>query len=137
MALDIIPRSFWDWSERMPSLFNEEDWRSFMPSSGLTISEDDNNVYVEAAVPGIDPSRIDVTYDKGILWIRGNQEIQDEDKGKKFYRKASNAFSYRVQVPGKVDETTDPEVTCKNGMLRATFAKAPEAQPKKLNIKTE
>jgi HSP20 family protein len=137
MPLDIIPRSFFDWSDQMPSIFNNDDWRSFMPSSGLSISEDEKNVFVEAAVPGIDPGNIEVTYDKGLLWIRGNQDQKEEDKNKKFYRRASSAFSYRVQVPGKVDENADPDVVIKNGMLKATFPKLAETQPKKLNIRTE
>ena len=58
----LIPRSFWEF----PSLFEEEE--NLLPStstiSSLSISEDDKNVCVEAAVPGIDPKNIDVTFTK-------------------------------------------------------------------------
>lgn len=137
MSLDLIPRSFMDLPSRLPSIFDDEDWRSFMPSSGLTISEDDKKVYIEAAVPGIDPNKIEVTYDKGVLWIRGNQEQKDEDKKRKFYRQASSAFSYRVAVPGNIDENAEPEASCKNGIMNVKFNKLPEMQPKRISIKTE
>jgi len=136
MALDLIPRSFWNLPSRLPSMLEEEDWRSFLPSSGLTVSEDDKHVYIEAAVPGLDPNQIEVTFDKGVLWIRGNQE-QKEDKDRKFYRQASNAFSYRVAVPGNIDENSEPDAVCKNGIMKVTFNKVPETQPKKLNVRTE
>jgi HSP20 family protein len=137
MALDLIPRSFLDWESRMPNIFKEDDWQSFLPSSGLTVSEDDQKIYIEAAMPGIDPSKVEVTFDKGVLWIRGNAELQEEDKNKKFYRKASNSFSYRVAVPGNLDDQAEPDAVYKNGVMKVSFNKVPETQPKKLNIRTE
>jgi HSP20 family protein len=138
MSLDIIPRSFWNFPSRGPSIFDEDDsWQSFLPSSGLTVSEDEKHVYIEAAVPGLDPDKIEVTYDKGVLWIRGNQESEEKDKGRKFYRRAASSFSYRVTVPGNIDANVEPEVVCKNGVMKVTFAKVPETQPKKLTVKKE
>jgi HSP20 family protein len=137
MALDLIPRSFWNFPTRINSMLEDDDWASFLPSSGLTISEDEKNVYVEAAVPGIDPKNVEVTFDKGILWIRGNEEQTEEDNKKKFYRKAASTFSYRIAVPGNIDESGEPDAVCKNGVMKITFPKQPEAQPKKLNIRTE
>ena len=52
-----------------PSLM--EDVEDLLPTSnllnGLSISEDDKNVYIEAAVPGVDPKEVEVTFSKGIL----------------------------------------------------------------------
>ncbi len=138
MSLDLIPRSFWSMPSRVPSIFDDEsDWASFLPSSGLTVSEDDKNVFVEAAMPGIDPDNIEVTVDKGVLWVRGSQTNSEDDKNRKFYRKASSSFSYRIAVPGKVDEAAEPDVVCKHGVLKVTFSKQAEAQPKKLNVRKE
>ena len=136
MAFDIIPRSFFGPS-RWANWLDEEDWTSFLPSSGLTVSEDDKNVYVEAAVPGLDPDKVEVTFDKGVLWIRGNQEAENKDEKKKYYRKASSSFSYRVAIPGNIDETKEPAASCKNGIMRVTFAKKPEVQPKRISVKKE
>lgn len=138
MSLDLIPRSFWSIPSRVPSIFDDEsDWASFLPSSGLTVSEDEKHVFVEAAMPGIDPDNIEVTVDKGVLWVRGTTQESEEDKNKKFYRKASSSFSYRVAIPGKVDETQEPDVVCKNGVLKVTFTKVAEVQPKKLSVRKE
>ncbi len=135
MALDLIPRSFFGPS-RWQNWLDDEDWSSFLPSSGLTISEDENNVYIEAAVPGIDPKKVEVTFEKGVLWIRGSQEAEEKDN-KKYYRKASNSFSYRVAVPGEVDTKAEPDATYKNGIMKITFKKLPQELPKKITVKAE
>jgi HSP20 family protein len=135
MALDLIPRSFLN-LPRMSSIFDDIDnWQTMLPSSGLSVSEDENHVYVEAAVPGVDPDQIEVTYDKGVLWIKGSSQQEEQDKNKKFYRKAANTFSYHVTVPGTIDESKEPEAICKNGVMKVIFDKMPEVQPKKLNVK--
>jgi len=56
---------------------------------------------------------------------------------RKYYRKASRSFSYRVAVPGRIDETAEPEVKSRNGLLTVTFSKLAAVEPKKLKIKTE
>lgn len=125
----------WDWDEdHWLSLFNDSG--SYL-SSGLSVSEDDKHIYVEAAVPGIEPDKVEVTYDKGVLWIRGEQEQKQEDKNRKFYRRASTSFSYRMAVPGDVDMSKEPKATCKNGIMKVVFDKVPEAQPKKITVKAE
>lgn len=124
---------------RWMSLWDEdEDWPVVANTpSGLSISEDDKHVFVEAAVPGIDPDKIEVTYDqnKGILWVKGEAEEKEEDKKKKYYRQASRSFSYRVSVPGEVDANAEPEASTKNGVMTVTFKKSPKVQPKKLKVK--
>lgn len=139
MARELIPRNFlenfWDFDDDLLSLFDSRQITGI--SSGLSVSEDDKHVYVEAAVPGVEPDKIEVSYDKGVLWIRGQQEQEKEDKNRKYYRKASSSFSYRMVVPGNIDETKDPQATYKNGVMKVTFDKIPETQPKKITVKVQ
>ncbi len=117
--------------------FWEEDmWGIDYPSqTGLSVSEDEHAVYVEANLPGLKLEDIELSFEKGILWIKGDK--QEEDKKKKFYRKASTSFSYRIQVPGQIDEKREPEASYKDGVVKVTFAKRPEAQAKKIAIKAK
>lgn len=141
MKQDIIPSMNLSQLPRllsMPSLFNNGDWMDISESmSGLSMSEDDNNIYVEAALPGIDIKDVEVTFDKGVLWIRGQSKEEDEDKKRKFYRKASRSFSYRTLIPDTVDEVNEPKVISKNGLIKVTFAKIAKSEPKKLAVKAE
>ena len=137
MAYDIVPGSFWSFpSFRIPSIFDEEDdWAPASTPSGISISEDDKFVYVSAAMPGVTENDIDITFNKGVLWIKGETKTEEEDKKRKFYRRASGSFSYRIAVPGETDTRSEPEATYKNGVMTVKFAKSPASQPKKISVK--
>ena len=135
MANDLVARNFWTFP-RLPSLWDDDDDFLTFPQvpSGLTVSEDDKNVYVEAELPGLTPEDVEVTFDKGVLWVKG--EAGEEDKSKKYYRRSQRSFSYRVAVPGDIDLGKDPDAEYKNGVMTVTFAKSPVAQPKKIAVKS-
>ncbi len=139
MTTSIIPRRLLSFpSLSLPEFWDEaEEWMT-SPSTqnGLSIYEDENKVYVEAAVPGIDPKNIDITFQDGYIWVRGETKEEEGGKQKKYYRKAISSFSYRVAVPGDVDTTQDPEATYKHGVMTIAFTKSPKAQPRKIHVKT-
>ncbi len=117
-----------------PLFLNNEIERLLEPfheSSGVSVSEDDKNVYVEAALPGISPEEIEMNYDRGMLSIKADKKEEREDKKKKFYKKAHKSFFYQVAVPGAFDETKTPEAICKNGILKIIFTKNKNASTKK------
>ena len=139
MALDLIPRRMLSFpSLSLPDFWDEDEEWLISPStqSGLSVYEDEDKVYVEAAVPGINPKDVEVTFQDGYLWIRGEAKEEERDKKKKYYRQASRSFSYRVAVPGEVDANKEPEATYKHGVMTISFAKSPKALPKKIQIKT-
>lgn len=137
------PRSAWSFpAVRFPfsalDESEEESWlKDFSDPSGLSVSEDDHHVYVEAALPGVSAQEIEMTFDKGILWIKAEKRELEEDKRKKYYRKATSSFSYRVAIPGEVSEQSEPEATFKNGMLKVTFPKTTKKESKRIPIKEE
>lgn len=136
----LIPKDFWNFPtisfpsllEEVEDLFPTTVWPSTNLLNGLSISEDSKNVYVEAAVPGVNPKEIDVTFEKGILTIRA--EKKEEEKEKTFHRKATKSFFYRV-TPGDVDSSAEPEAICNNGVMTVTFAKSAQAKPKRITVK--
>jgi HSP20 family protein len=141
MRRKLVPRSMWSFpSLRFPfSLFedsDEEGWlQDFSDPSGLSVSEDEHNVFIEAALPGLHSEEIEVTFDKGVLWVKGEKKEEGEEKNKKYYRKAVSTFSYRVAVPGNVDENQQPDAIFKNGILKISFAKAKKGEPRKIPVK--
>jgi HSP20 family protein len=140
MSYDIIPRNFFTFpSIQMPSIWSDDDELLTAPSrpSGLSVSEDDKKVYVEAALPGVNPNNIEITTQDGYIWIRGEVKEEEKDRNRKFYREATNSFSYRVAVPGDIDATVDPIATYKHGIMTVAFVKSPKSQPKKIQIKLE
>jgi HSP20 family protein len=120
------------------SLFDEEEegWlQEFSDASGLSVAEDEKFVYVEAALPGIKADEIEMTFDKGVLWVKAERKEDEKDKEKKFYRKAVSSFSYRIAVPGTIDEGRSPEATCADGILRVAFHKTQKALLQRIPVK--
>lgn len=129
-----------DFLSPFSNLFDEfeENLKSLVSHpSGLTVSSDDKFIYVEADVPGLTAKDVDVSIDnEGVLWIKG--ERIEEDKSKKYYRKAQHSFSYCVPLWNEIDESSEPQAICKDGVMRITFSRKKDNQPpeaKKIHVK--
>ena len=136
----LLSRPFMRWPNLFPAFFENmmgemADFSAEQPQTGLTVSEDKKNIYVEAALPGMKPSQIEVTLEKGILWIRGEKDEKQEDKDKRYYRRASSSFSYKIALPSHVDEKQEPKAVYKDGIMKITFNKSQQSQGKKIVVK--
>lgn len=119
--------SIWDW--------DEEDFTPMTSSeNNLDVFETEDEVVVRANVAGVEDEQVEVTFEKGVLWIRA-EETEEHEEGKKFYRKASRSYSYKVAVPGNIDVSLEPEAVIKKGVVTITFKKAEEEKPKKITVK--
>jgi HSP20 family protein len=124
-----------------PSLlpFFEEAEREWLvpqsQASDLNVYEDAKEVVVEAALPGLSHEEVEVTFQKGVLSIRGNKIEKEEDKARKYYRKASRTYAYQVAIPGNIDETQEPIAEFKNGVMQIRFPKQKKTEPKRIQIK--
>lgn len=138
MVLSLMPRRMLSFPNLdFPEIWDDNDSWLSDPSTqnGLSLSEDEKNIYVEAAVPGIDPKDVEITFQDNYLWIRGTAKDEEQDKKKKYYRKTSRSFSYRVAVPGDIDSTKEPEATYRHGIMTVSFPKSPKVQPKKIQLR--
>lgn len=122
---------FWDLEE-------EGENQGFFQNTGLNVFEDDQNVYVEADMPGMKTEDIELTLDRGLLTIKGSRRVQEEkeDKKLKFHTRStsSSSFFYRVAVPGQIDDNQEPKATYKDGVLQVTLKKARTGQTKRIQI---
>ncbi len=126
----------WDPMRAVMNWGNVWDDDSFLPATpdNLDVYETKDEVVVKAAVAGVDPDKVEVTFEKGVLTITGSEEIEEKED-KKFYRKSSRSYSYRVAVPGTLDLSSEPSAEVKNGVIAVSFKKAEEAKPKKISVK--
>lgn len=123
---------------RFPFLLEEEEWEPALweqSKSGLSIYEDNNNFYVEASLPGLSAEDIEVTYEGGTLWIKGEKKEEEKDTKKKYFRKALSSFSYSARLPGPIDENKEINAEYKNGIMKITFSKRKESKTQKIKIK--
>jgi HSP20 family protein len=103
---------------------------------GLTITEDEEHVYVEAALPGVRPEDIDLSFKNGVLQVMG--EVSDEEReGRKSYARMTSNYAYQVAVPGIIDMNAEPEAYAENGVVCVVFTKMSEMAPKKITLKAK
>lgn len=113
------------------------DWpvagNSFTPA--IDVYEDKDDVVVEAPLAGIDPAKVDVAIENGVLTIKGENEKKSEVEDKNYYRKEirSGSFYRAVSLPAKVDGDK-AEATYDKGVLMIRIPKAPEVKPKTIAI---
>jgi len=129
----------WTRSAIRPFLWDEEDWPEVNSSEGLNVYEEDNKVFVEAALPGLSEENVKVTYEDGVLRISGRREEKKEDKEKgrlvHQWNKVSS-FDYTTYLPRPIDvKTLDASLT--NGVLTISGEVAPEAKPKEVKVKVK
>ena len=128
----LFSRSLSQW----PDLW-DDDWMTSLSSqmnSNLDVYETDNEVVVRANVAGVREKDVDITFEKGVLWIKAERSDEQEDQKKKHFSKSSWSYSYKVAVPGMIDMNTEPNVDLEDGMLVIRFRKAEASKPKKLSV---
>lgn len=134
-----IPRSFQRFSSSLPNLWGEmEDrmsqWMGGGSETGVTVSEDDQHVYIEAQLPGLKPEDLDISVNQNTVWIKGERKEEEKDKDKKFYRRARNSFFYQVELPAQVEENTE-EAEFQDGVLTVSFKKTQQSQVRKISVR--
>jgi len=123
--------------------FNEMDrfFDSF-PSQGLSsfapavdVWEDENNVYVETPLPGVDPEKVNISVENDVLTIEGSAEKKSEVDEKNYYRKEVKygSFHRAVALPSAV-KADEAKAEYAAGVLKISVPKEERAKPKKVKV---
>ena len=127
----------------MDDFFSDDDF--FMPMRrasklvpAIDMYEDKDNVYVETALSGIDPEKVNITVEDDMLKLEGVSEHKSEVDDKNYYRKEIRAghFIRTVALPKKVkvDET---KAEYKDGILKITLPKSEDVKPKSVKVEVK
>ena len=127
-----VPSLFRPFGELNP-FFEEFTIDEEREGTGLSVYEDKDKIFVEADLPGLKKEDITVSFEKGILWVKG--ECREEKKDVKHHIKSSRSFSYRVPIPVQIDEHASPEAIFKDGVLKVSFEKTRASKPQQINVK--
>lgn len=95
---------------------------AFSPS--VDISETDEEVRVEAELPGMDPEDIDVSYTGNTLTISGEKRTEKDQKSERYFRKERSYGSFRrsIPLPGAIQEE-EIAASFKHGVLQINLPK--------------
>ncbi len=119
--------------------FEEEEMPELTMTEGLDVYEEDDKVFVKAAVPGVPADKVEVIFEDGVLHIRAKGEEKEEEKKKKkvFYKmERIVSFDYHTTLPRPVDEKT-LEAKVEDGVVTVSAKIAEEAKPKRIPVKTK
>jgi HSP20 family protein len=101
----------------------------------LNLSEDQDNLYVRAELPGVALRDVEITTHDNNLIVKGERKIAAEGENVSYHRRERESGSFRriVSLPSRV-ATDKVSAVLKNGVLTVTLPKAAEAKPRKIEV---
>jgi HSP20 family protein len=119
-----------DQSQNDASSAATADW-----APAVDIEEFKDRFVIYADVPGVDPTSIDVTLEKGVLQLTGERAQRPENSEVQSRRteRAIGRFQRRFALP----DTADSEAVSasgRNGVLEIVIPKRPQVQPRRITV---
>jgi len=129
--------------ERMNRMFDDagRGWRGDEPSSTTTwspavdIYETENEIMVQAELPGVDRKDIVLNLEKNVLTLKGERHFEKETRQENYHRieRAYGGFSRSFSIPAIVDEEKI-RADYKDGILKIALPKKEQVKPKQIQI---
>jgi HSP20 family protein len=140
-----------DWDRSLAELRRQmsqllDDFDSDWPSTNLfgwgktwpriNLADAGDNVLVTAEIPGLSEKDINVAFEQDFLSISGERRIQPP-QGYSMHRQERGDFKFArsIAMPCKV-EAEKATAAVRNGVLTVTLPKVPEAQPKRIEVRS-
>jgi len=135
------------WNRRIKKFFEDFDfpmldwgfrWDSNVFTPRVDVTEDNDNLFVEVDLPGVDKKDVKVTVTGDVLNISGERKVEQRDESKNYYRieRSSGSFSRSFTLPAEIDQD---KITAdyKDGVLKITLPKTEEAKvvEKRIEVK--
>lgn len=125
----------------MDRLFDDTFGRPIQAAStwspAADVREDDQAWSFELELPGVDPARVEVTADQGILTIQGEKSTErgDAEAGRwHLMERSAGAFRRSFQLPQNAEEDRI-EASFTHGLLTVRVPKAEVPKPKRIEIR--
>jgi HSP20 family protein len=103
----------------------------------VDIRQSDEAYTIEASVAGFRPEDVEVTFDEGVLTIRGQRKSEQEQKQGSYVRRERKMTSvYRqISLPAEV-RADEISANFEHGVLTITVPRAQKAQPKRIQVQS-
>jgi len=101
----------------------------------VNITQDYDNYYVRAEVPGIKPKEMEISATARRLSLSGKREIPEENDRVSYHRKerAEGEFSRTITLPAEFD-VTRVDARYRDGILTVTLPKTETAKPRQIVV---
>ncbi len=104
----------------------------------IDVYQDEDNIYVQSAVAGVDPDDLDINITKEAITIRGSREKSEKIRETNYFYQECfwGSFSRSVVLPEEVDPDKST-ASLKNGILTVKMPKLGRKRGKNLKVKTD
>jgi len=133
---NIFEEFFNDFNRPTSSLLSETVRASLLPK--LNISETDNKYFIEAELPGVKQSDLELKLDNNILVIKGKTEESKESKERNYFMRERyyGSFQRSLTLPNNINEN-DIIANFKDGILNIEITKKLENSTKNIEVKAQ
>ena len=106
-------------------------------SPDIALSDEGERFVLRMDTPGVRDRDVEVTYDRGTVTLRVARDIPVPDGWSARRReRPSYQLARTVSLPTNIDPEK-AEATLRDGVLEISLPKAPEAQPRRLSVRTQ
>lgn len=101
----------------------------------IDVTEENHRYVVRADLPGLTKDEIELSFQDGVLTIKGEKKEESRSEGDRSYfrERFHGKFGRNLQLPEKIDADRI-EATMKDGVLELILPFTPEAQPRKIQV---
>ncbi len=104
----------------------------------LDVYQTDNEIVVQAELPGLTAKDIDISIKDDTLTLKGHKKSSEEVKEENYYRVERRYGSFERAIALPVEVKRDQiKATVKEGVLKVTLPKAEKAKPKEIKVAVE
>ena len=130
MEIDRLNRMFSDF-------YGETFSRGWVPAVDI-YETDQHEVVLKAELPDLKREDINLTFENGVLTLRGERKFEQEVKKENFQRieRHHGSFSRSFTLPNTVD-AGQISASYKDGMLTIRLPQREEAKPKQIAVNVE
>ena len=100
------------------------------------VYEDEEGLSLKFDLAGVEPKDVDIRFENGVLTIKGERKLENEDKKENYHRveRSYGAFNRSFSLPPTVDAERI-KAESKSGVLVVSLPKKAEAKPKSIQVK--
>lgn len=103
----------------------------------LNVGTTPTSVEVQALAPGLDPGKLEITVDRGLLVIAGERQSELPKEGERTSVYANERFTGPFRRVVSLPEDADParvEANYRDGVLRVSVAKRESSLPRRIEV---
>jgi len=120
------------------SVFDRDFWNTGTHYPKVDVREEKDRYVLEADLPGLTEKDVEVKVENNLLSISSSKKEEKEEKKNGYLVRERKEASFARSFVLPEDVARDKiSAAFKNGLLTLTLEKAPEAQPKKIEVKGE